>query len=174
MSFPLSIFGPRSPSPASLPGHHENHLIWVDLSLMAPLELRLFHWVSFSHSWLGPASLPGHHNDHLSGLERHGPPLSHHWPPLMRSNLTAWQPWKPSDLSGLSPGSTPWISCRFVLKFPLSFHYDGFCLFNDFILFTFCVVFSLLFCYCLNSLNTVFWSWKGIPGISIPHWTTTS
>ncbi len=49
ISFPLSVFGCQSPGLAFLPGHHENHLIWVDWSLMALFELGLFHWVCFGH-----------------------------------------------------------------------------------------------------------------------------
>ncbi len=62
------VFGHRSPGPASLHGHHENHLIWVDSSLMA---LVIFSLVVSSFECLrppphsGPASLPGHHESHL-------------------------------------------------------------------------------------------------------------
>jgi hypothetical protein len=41
ISFPLSIFGHQSPGPASLPGHHKNHLIGVESSLTASLEIYL-------------------------------------------------------------------------------------------------------------------------------------
>jgi hypothetical protein len=39
--FHLSPFGHHSSRPTSLPDHHKNHLIWVDTSLMAPIELLL-------------------------------------------------------------------------------------------------------------------------------------
>jgi hypothetical protein len=35
----LSSFGHRSCGSASLPDYHENHLTWVDLSLVVPLEI---------------------------------------------------------------------------------------------------------------------------------------
>ncbi len=38
-SLVLSVFGHWATGPASLCGHHENYLIWVDSSLMSPLEL---------------------------------------------------------------------------------------------------------------------------------------
>ncbi len=41
LSLVFSVFGHWSPSPAFLSGHHENHLIGVNLSLIAFLELPL-------------------------------------------------------------------------------------------------------------------------------------
>jgi hypothetical protein len=51
LSLVLSVFGNWSPSPASLPGHHENSL---------SLVLSVFGYLSPI-----PASLPGHHENHL-------------------------------------------------------------------------------------------------------------
>ncbi len=61
------------------PGHHENHLIWVDSSLLASLELAQFRApLATSHEVQPPA----------------------------------WMSREPSDLSGLDPDSSLWLSVK--------------------------------------------------------------
>ncbi len=55
---PLSVFYPPLTQSSLPPGHHENHLIWVDSSLMAHLERGLVFLSAIDHRSCGPASLP--------------------------------------------------------------------------------------------------------------------
>ncbi len=139
ISFLLSVFGHWSPGLACLPGHHENHLIWVDLSLMAPLSLGYFIESLCQHS-CSLASLPSHYENHLIwvDLSLMALPLSGLWPLFTRSSFPAWLPWEPSV----------WVDSALVVLFgfhvnsPLSFSWDSFVgqsLLNVYCaLFTFC------------------------------------
>ncbi len=122
ISFPLSVVA-TGHLVASLPGHHENYLIWVGSSLMSPLELRLFHWESFGHCTHSPASLPDHHKNHLIWVDSSLiAPLESPLASAHRSSLPAKLASEPSDLSGRSPCSPPWPSCSWSPWVPPELH----------------------------------------------------
>jgi hypothetical protein len=141
----LCVFGRRSPGPASLPGHHENHLIWVNSSLMTPLELHL--------NTIMQSSLPAW--------------LSKNYLIWVDSNLVV-SPWTSCSLS---PWVTLTFNCRMVsdycilciycIWFPSATIIHSLCssmiqfytirLFNYF-----CI--QLLFYYFVHC--SLFWSWK--------------
>ncbi len=73
-TFIWGILGHCSCGPASLPDYHENHLIWVDLSLVVPLEIQLtlsFFWPQHMRSSL--PTWPSWEPYELIGLESDGP-----------------------------------------------------------------------------------------------------
>ncbi len=70
LSIGFSVFGHQSHGPASLPDHQENHLIWVDSSLIAPLELP----VANAHA-VQPPRLTIQEPSDLSGLSPSNLPL---------------------------------------------------------------------------------------------------
>ncbi len=70
--FPLSVLGHCSCSSASPPDHYENHLDYVDLSLMVPLGFIGFHFCHCSCIPALPAWLP-REPSYLSGLEPGSP-----------------------------------------------------------------------------------------------------
>jgi hypothetical protein len=100
-----------------LSDYHENHLIWVGLSLVVILELSL---VSSIFGLQSPcsASLPGHHENHLIWVDSNLmallelPLATAH--AVQQPNLDIWEP---SDLSGLNAVSLPLGFMQFV---PLS------------------------------------------------------
>jgi hypothetical protein len=149
-------------------GHHENHLIWVDSSLMVP-------WLSFETLGLqskGPAS-PDHFENLLTRVD------------LIKVTHVPWAPVGPPLIPGychfcslrLQWRIRPFYMCTLQCAI-LCFIYNTFIvyiLFNSFILFHSA---EILFCLNSHSLSIIvnyyafFWSWKCIPVILIPEQVT--
>ncbi len=178
--FVLSVFGHQSPSLASLPGHQVNHLIWVDSSLMALLELPLamLTWSSLPY-WLSKNHLIWVDSIPVVSLGLHAVcplefPLS-----LLYRTVSDYYIFCiycilfhsvmiiPSFCTPMIWFCTVRSFCSTISAFRLNSVF--FSLFSQILQFNACSVnfqfssfIQLLFDYC-----SVFWSWKCIPGILI-------
>jgi hypothetical protein len=118
-------------------------------------------WVSLATASQWSSLLPDHHENRLIWADH-----------CSCGSASIWLSWEPSDLSGLNPDSPPWLARKSPFEFPLRVICMTVSANVDFLLiidWTFClvIIFQLL------SL-LYFWSWKCVPGISIPKLDTSS
>ncbi len=123
ISFSLSVFGHQSPGQP--PCLAVMRAIWSEWTQAWWPPWSLEYFIGWDVFWpqLTQSSLPAWTSRAIwsEWTRVWWPPLFRLWPPLMQSSLPTWLPWKPSDLSGLSPGSPPWLSCIFPLEITLRF-----------------------------------------------------
>jgi hypothetical protein len=173
----FSAFGHHSRGSASLPDYHENHMTWVDSSLVVPLELYWsFDWF-FGHCSRSPASLLGLHKNHLVWVDSNLlAPLGCYEPPLTLLSLPAHLSQEPSDLSELNPDSPFWLACKSSVSSPWDSLTGRSRHINFLHCSIFCLIFYWIFCFIHYFPITVIsvWPRECIPGILIPKLVISS